>query len=437
MKKSVGVIFFIISVIALGFFLRGAYATEAWPHGTYPGKWYGMYGPLKWIPPVAGVNTLFRDQKVIKSWGYQANDVDEIKDLLIPIHYNMLKHPEIWGDARINLTKEIEWQGAAYEKFKADTEKYKGTCFVAEDGSLNGGDPFGYKSGCPFPNPKNGDEVIWNLVKRFRAADRSMPWIMPVVDRTGKTRYLAGENLMVYFNGRLMCEPSPLYEPNPKGYEYMQTFGYMEPYDLRGTTPLFYRYTDPKKMDDMWMYIPSLRRVRRMSAAQRCDRVPGGSDVTWDLFEGFAGKPSMYNFTLVGRKMVLGARCAKPEPQYIKGKHMCGADQYFQKINYYIVEAVPKDTNWIYSKIVIYIDPVLFYPDYSVTYDRKGREWLFWYYAWDTDVNFMTGCANMTMIDIQRIHSSNTMVRRGEYNKCVSPSFFTMQNLKKHFGAAR
>ncbi len=36
-----------------------------------------------------------------------------------------------------------------------------------------------------------------------------------------------------------------------------------------------YRYLDPDKQDDSWLYLPSLRRVRRLSAAQRSDALFG------------------------------------------------------------------------------------------------------------------------------------------------------------------
>ena len=43
------------------------------------------------------------------------------------------------------------------------------------------------------------------------------------------------------------------------------------PFDLKGIGALEYRYIDPAKQDDTWLYVPSLRRVRRLSTAQRSD----------------------------------------------------------------------------------------------------------------------------------------------------------------------
>ena len=436
----VSVLFFVVSGLAVHDCFgadKWPYDSGNWPQGDYPGKWYGYHSPIQWVPPVAGFNPRFKDQKVIKSWGYKANPIEEIKDLIPGPFYDVIAHPEVWGDIRINETAPFKWGGPLYKRYQEATEKYKGTCFVAEDGSLCGGDPSGYKGGCPFPDPKTGDEIIWNYVKRFRGDDRSMPFDLAVVDRNGNTRYVAGENLMLYFNGRNVCGPKPLLEPNPRGFEFMQTFGYIEPYDLRGTTPLFYRYTDPKKMDDMWMYIPALRRVRRMSAAQRCDRIPGGANLTWDMFEGFAGKPAMYKFKLIGKKTFLASRNASYVPMIIKGKHLRGVDDYFQRVETYIVEAVPKDPNWVFSKLVLYIDPEMYFGTYLMSYDRKGRIWNVFQYTQAADAKWIPHPQNATHLDVQRIDSCSTCMFRNEFNQGIQPEFFKMAKLKKHFGAVR
>ena len=59
------------------------------------------------------------------------------------------------------------------------------------------------------------------------------------------------------------------------------------PFDARGIMLLSYRYKstdearDKAKNDDTWVYVPTLRRVRRISSAQRTDAV-AGTDFTFD-----------------------------------------------------------------------------------------------------------------------------------------------------------
>ena len=59
---------------------------------------------------------------------------------------------------------------------------------------------------------------------------------------------------------------------------------------MRGVIPMYRRYIDQTKDDDMWMYLPTMRRTRRMSTAQKMDTLGGGMDITWDDFQNFAGK---------------------------------------------------------------------------------------------------------------------------------------------------
>ena len=50
-----------------------------------------------------------------------------------------------------------------------------------------------------------------------------------------------------------------------KNTEFREYTGFTAPFDIAGTAFLILRYDDPRKADDSWAYIPSLRRVRRIS----------------------------------------------------------------------------------------------------------------------------------------------------------------------------
>jgi hypothetical protein len=71
------------------------------------------------------------------------------------------------------------------------------------------------------------------------------------------------------------------------------------PFDARGIMLMSYRYkasdkpTAQTKNDDTWVYVPTLRRVRRISSAQRTDAV-SGTDFTFDDLFSFAGIVPQY-----------------------------------------------------------------------------------------------------------------------------------------------
>lgn len=68
--------------------------------------------------------------------------------------------------------------------------------------------------------------------------------------------------------------------PAESGIEIKGSFNFLAPNEVRGMKALMITYYDPKKESDYWIYVPSLRKVRRISAADRDDSF-FGSDCTW------------------------------------------------------------------------------------------------------------------------------------------------------------
>jgi len=68
--------------------------------------------------------------------------------------------------------------------------------------------------------------------------------------------------------------------PLKTGIETKAIFSFLSPNEVRGMKALTVSYYDPEKESDYWMYLPSLRRIRRISAADRDDSF-FGSDCTW------------------------------------------------------------------------------------------------------------------------------------------------------------
>jgi hypothetical protein len=73
------------------------------------------------------------------------------------------------------------------------------------------------------------------------------------------------------------------------------------PRDAAGTTTLEIRYDDPKKSDDLYIYIPSIRRIRRATTTQRCQTL-APSEFNLDDINSFNGKITDFNYKLLGEK---------------------------------------------------------------------------------------------------------------------------------------
>ncbi|MBN2468051.1 MAG: DUF1329 domain-containing protein [Deltaproteobacteria bacterium] len=381
----------------------------------------GWQGPYPYAPAVEGFQDGIENQKIIKT--YDTSNADEVKGLVPDIQIEWLKDPETWGPFVINETPYRKFEPTP--GYQAASEKYKGTCKLADDGLL-----LNWVAGLPFKNPQTGWEVAWNYEKRNKWDDVDFPYVSPVVDKSGKVKhFLKGDWRRLYFVGRTEVDPKPEY-PNDKGLELMDSYGYTDPYDMRGIIPRYYRYVDQYKPDDMWMYIPTMRRVRRMSTAQRMDTPGGGNVYTWDDFQGFAGKVMQYDWKLVGRQEALLPRMGKGHPEWVDGRHLANVNNYYQKVNAYIVECIPKDPNHIYSKSVFWVDPESWHFCYAMRYDRGNRLWRIFNTHISYHANGSYLPSGMTCIDVQTEYSSNPYVYGSYSNVGWKPDAFSWKELQ-------
>jgi hypothetical protein len=416
--------------------------------GDLEGKWYGIHypGPIKkediYFNERNG-GEAFPNQTIIDSWGYKAKPIEEIKDLIPEFYYTICSNPDVWAPIRINETALIpfdQWP-TGFVKAKAEaSEKYKGQAYLDEKGHLRN-----YKAGWPFPKDStNPVELAWNysspelvgqeLVSQFYSA---------VVDKNGSMRAAAAEQNYLWWRGRLVGDPKyiPEITPNPNNYWWFQTMAFKYPYDLQGVVSLTQRYDDPDKDDDQWMYLPVLRRVRRMSTAQRWDKLPGGQDITWEDSTGFAGKVTNYEWKILGRKIMLCSRQAKPDIQEVAGKPGGTPDQLYQRVNVIILEYIPKPKMLSsVSRVVMYLDPDTIYCYYSEAYDRRGRPYLFHNHCWAVSKEATLYPGGFLVADLQRTHSSSNYLFNDRANQSaieygIEPSYFGMERLKKKFGA--
>ncbi len=407
--------------------------------GNYKGKWYGIHCPDVPRDDLQGFHRgdAFPDQKIINSWGYKAKPLEEIKDLLPRQFYDICSDPALWGDIRINETAYIpkeQWPGNHIKFRNAATKKYKGQPYLDDKGHLRN-----YKAGFPFPGSTKGIEIAWNFVKSRNTSEETLArFYTAVTDKKGHTRYSTAEQNYFAWDGRLHGEKVPLWEPNPNNYDYFQTMGFKTPYDLKGIVSLTHRYNDPDRQDDMWMYLPVLRRVRRMSTAQRWDKLPGGQDITWDAATGFDGKPTNYDWNYLGQKLLLCGHQGKDQVQEIKDKPGGGtADQLYQRVNTILLEYRPKIVSSV-SKAIMYLDPESYCCYYVEFSDKRGRSYLFFQHSWAINGNGAGGPIGFLVADVQRVHSSNnytyhTWLNEDAIAKGIVPSYFDMNHLRQVF----
>ncbi|MFN2376667.1 MAG: DUF1329 domain-containing protein, partial [Candidatus Binatia bacterium] len=269
------------------------------------------------------------------------------------------------------------------------TEKFSGQVTLSADGTalLN------HVAGKPFPSIDPGDKwIATKLMFNFGAGiaiddsdTRNFDCDTGVVGSKGspvrvEKHFLLDHIRRLYYRERLVVDPKPERpNPNKDGARFKEAlYPIIEPFDLKGTGFTFTRYQDPARQDDTWLYLPQLRRVRRLSSAQRSDAL-FGQDTDADSFEGYQGNIAWMTWRLVGEQTILGTMHAEQLP--VKFGEPSGDflhDDVWEPRKVWIVEGVSKLPQYAYSKRVIYLDKEIFRVPFTDMYDSGGELWKVW-----------------------------------------------------------
>jgi hypothetical protein len=306
-------------------------------------------------------------------------NADEVKDLVSPAMFWCVEHGfpmTIVAPRSIPLRK----------AFVEATEKYSAQVRLSEDGLRMEG----FVAGRPFPridpaDPKAAMKIMQNFsfaiafddldLRNFDADTGPIATDRPLqVER----HFLFDHFRRLYYVGRLYVDPKPQI-PNNDGYHYKETLHPMiEPFDLKGVGFTYYRYLEPAKQDDSWLYLPSLRRVRRLSTAQRSDAL-FGQDTDQDSYGGYAGAMAWMEWKLVGEREVLAAFNTRHFPvKWAEGSADWAFDDVWEKRRVWVVEGTSKLPQYAFLKRVLYVDQEVYAVPYSDMYDRGGELWKIW-----------------------------------------------------------
>jgi len=276
---------------------------------------------------------------------------------------------------------------ALRKAFTEATEKYSAQVKLSEDGlHLEN-----FVAGRPFPHidpndPKAAMKIMQNFSFAIAFDDLDLRNLDGDTGPISKDQPLQVERHFLfdhfrrlYYVGRLYVDPKPVLVPNSEGYHYKETLHpLIEPYDLKGVGFTYYRYLEPSKQDDSWLYLPSLRRVRRLSTAQRSDAL-FGQDTDQDSYAGYAGSIAWMTWKLLGEQEVLAAFHTRSFPaKWAQGAADWAFDAVWEKRQVYVVEGVSKLPQYAFSKRVLYVDKEIFQVPYSDMYDRGGELWKVW-----------------------------------------------------------
>ncbi len=269
------------------------------------------------------------------------------------------------------------------------TEQYSGQVKLAADGqSIEN-----WVAGAPFPtvdanDPEVARKVMYNYQARWGETDdldlSNFDADTGTIGRDGdgmtvERHFLIDHFKRMYFKGRMFLDPKPAYAPNQDEVYYKESLHpIIEPFDLKGTGLSYYRYLDHNRHDDSWLYLPQLRRVRRLSSAQRSDAL-FGQDTDVDSYGGYAGNIAWMDWKFLGSKTIVASMHAENFP--VVWGEKSGDFMYtdtWEKREVWVVEGFSKLPQYAYSKRVIFVDKEAWVIPYSDIYDQAGQLWKVW-----------------------------------------------------------
>jgi len=231
------------------------------------------------------------------------DNMDKYKESLSPTMQYLVR-----GGMEIPVIeyKKIDWPPS----YKEATEKYSSQVKLSPDGR----DMLNYVAGAPFPavdenDPQAGAKWMWNHEQKSVYTDNiGCGWNVELVNSKGERERFFGSNFWrrMMWRGRLVLDPKPTI-PHDPAIGYTEQWGPLhDPNDLKGAGALNFRYVSPDVPDDSYLYLPELRKVRRLSMANRSNAF-WGTDIDIDSIWTWNSKLSFWTFKYLGTRKQLSA----------------------------------------------------------------------------------------------------------------------------------
>ena len=232
----------------------------------------------------------------------------------------------------------------------------------------------------------DGREIMLRADNRPDGDDRRSVMHMILINKHGKTRE------------RTILSYAKDYGKDTKTIMYFE-----EPADVKGTGFLSWEYDDPAKDDDRWLYLPALKKVRRIAGSSKNDYFMG-SDFTYDD---------------------IGGRSVDED------SHELLREETIDGIDCWVVQSIPKDADDMYSKVIRWMRKDSFMPSKVEYYDKSG-DLLKVLTLPDMRLhqNFWTAF-KWEMNNSQEKHKTVLQIKEMDYNQSVKDNVFRVSTLER------
>lgn len=301
---------------------------------------------------------------------------------------------------QLNFDPADFWPKEVLEEWKPNIGKYDvdAETTIVEKAT---GKPAEFVLGIPFPeiapdDPNRAVKILHNAqYNRHVVGHLRFETHLHYLRRSGLERSGGGFYSTNVYTG--YAEAKSL--PNPTGLERTNVLKITEPYDVAGFAVMLWRYLDARP-DKNFSYVPTIRRVRRMSPASRSDALLG-SDICLDDTGGYDGKVSAFEWKVLREQEALIPYMSKDPMKLVKDQRFGGwrttptvpdiiygyqvddwqgaswapTNLFWVKKKVQVIEMDPKDPYYNYGRQHLWIDVERMMIVYKVINDRAGTYW--------------------------------------------------------------
>lgn len=233
-------------------------------------------------------------------------------------------------------------------------------------------------------------KIMYRVYNRPQFDDMHAKVTLQLIDSRGNKR----EKLMEIWSKR-----------NPKTDETKMLIKFFEPADIRGTAFLIYEHKD--RDDDMWFYLPAIRKVRRLAASGKAGAFMGSDFSNYDIG---GGEYEDWNFKFLHEDEINGIPC-------------------------WVIESIPRDKTVIqktgYSKQINWVRKNNYLIQRTDYFDRSGTLFKRIKLIESKNINGIWLEKKIEATDLDSDHKSVISFHDIETNSGLSDNMFSLRKLKR------
>ena len=329
---------------------------------------------------------------------YDVTRFSELARYIPPGYLEEFDFPEL----EVELSETQHYQ--PHSSYQAATKRFAGTATLDADGALKSytaGQPFSAEQIGTAPADQAGYMLAWSHIFRWQhygyETDILVSYLEP--GEAGTVTQTAGmqgrghaiRSMMLYYRRVYLSKLAHLSDGEYRldvddatklhWKEYMKI---VDPFDVAGSQFVIERSLDPHEGDQVYSYLPTERRVRRLSAKERSDSFMG-TEYTFDDLQGFSGRVMDYSWRYLGRKVIMHVSASRHEQQVFFGPMSHVPNDRWQLRPCYVVELVPKWEEHPYGRRIQFIDVDTLNTAMSFIFDREDQLWKVIYTAYERE----------------------------------------------------